>query len=384
MKKVILAMIFSVSLIAIASASVTIGTIISASTSYPLVCHDVPCIYAATSTIQAGRINMRPTIASGGGAIPVTITDTGITGYAFGDEIGWINFAPTIAPSSTSAYTTVKVDPSTGVVSGFAYASVGSWINFAPTTATGNPTVGVSIDSNGKWNGWAWVSGAYGGWLHFDCVTSSSLCMETDWRKLANRAGSGSGGSGGSGGGGGGGIVITLPNTNNTTTSDGIILNPKNVKPKQPTIPDIPDRSTHNIEWLNSHTPSKINIDIPDIKTKQISEPTIEDTKINSIDKDTEYGVVNIFTMSIEPYSQMKPCNFCLVLTRDKVVAINTNKVYNVPILKIAAVPKSVEIRVPISKTMSVDLVSATLVMMSVIGLWRMILIRAVSIYLKI
>lgn len=125
-----------------------------------------------------GIVNWKPTLnAQTTGATAVTITDSGITGWLWGSEIGWVNMSPTGSG--------VTINSTTGVLSGYAYANTGSWINFSPTTS-GAESVGVTIDSNGKFFGWAYVSGLNGGWMKFDCSTAST-CIETDWRPVGAR-----------------------------------------------------------------------------------------------------------------------------------------------------------------------------------------------------
>ncbi len=166
-----------------AYASASVGTI-NTNSKFTKVCKDATCA-------TFGIINFKPTINSNTpGALPVTITDAGITGHAWGSEIGWINFAPTGAG--------VSINPVTGVVSGKAYANVGGWINFAPTGSS------VSLVDNGSgsdFSGWAWVSGAHGGWMKFDCG-SPATCIQTDWRVRSQRPSSGAGPRRGGGGGG--------------------------------------------------------------------------------------------------------------------------------------------------------------------------------------
>ena len=115
----------------------------------------------------------------------------------------------------------MKVNPSTGVVTGYAYSQLGSWINFSPSQVAGSDiSVGVSINATGQFNGWAWVSGINGGWMKFDCISSTSTsCITTDWRPLPNRT------SSPSVGGGGGYINIvnnnaTSSNVNNSTSNN--------------------------------------------------------------------------------------------------------------------------------------------------------------------
>lgn len=104
----------------------------------------------------------------------VTVTDTAITGYAWGESLGWINFAPTNGG---------VVNNGSGVLSGSAWGQGAGWINFAPTNG------GVSI-VNGFFQGHAWSQNY--GWVEFSCP-SLTKCVQTAWG-----ASSGSGSGGGS------------------------------------------------------------------------------------------------------------------------------------------------------------------------------------------
>lgn len=149
------------------------------------ICQDETC-----STY--GTVNWKPTLSDQTtGATAVTITDSGLSGWLWGDEIGWVNLQPTGSG--------VQMNPVSGELSGYAYANVGSWINFSPTTVSGNTEVGVTINGDGQFEGWAYVSGLSGGWMKFDC-SSAETCIETDWRPTGERtavisASSGSNGS---------------------------------------------------------------------------------------------------------------------------------------------------------------------------------------------
>ncbi len=151
-----------------AKASVANGTIDS-SNKYARICKNVSCsVY--------GTVNWKPTLnADTNGATAVAVTDSGITGHLWGDEIGWINLAPTGAGLS--------VNSSTGVITGKAYSSVSGWINFS---STGQSVTLVDNGSGSNFYGWAWVSGINGGWLKFDCA-SATTCVKTDWRATSYR-----------------------------------------------------------------------------------------------------------------------------------------------------------------------------------------------------
>jgi len=155
----------------LAHASESVGTILPGFASTKI-CQDVACsVY--------GSMNWLPTInGSTPGATAVSITDSGLTGNLWGSEVGWVNLSPTGSG--------VTINPATGALSGNAYANTGGWINFRPTQVAGNPTVGVTINSSGEFEGYAYVTGIKGGWMKFDC-TDPTLCIKTDWRPTGSR-----------------------------------------------------------------------------------------------------------------------------------------------------------------------------------------------------
>jgi len=109
--------------------------------------------------------------------------------YAYGENIGWINFDPGTGPGVTAgaAKLTGKAwganigwicldpnddDPDTGVrndgagrLSGLAWAENVGWINFKPKVPGDPNSYGVTIDDRGEFSGWAW--GENIGWIHF-------------------------------------------------------------------------------------------------------------------------------------------------------------------------------------------------------------------------
>ncbi len=144
-------------------ASLDVGYI-DVTSHYAKVCHDVSCS-------SYGNINFLPTQTNA--TAPVVITDTSITGYIWGDELGWINLAPTGAG--------VTVDPNTGILYGTAFSQSSGWVNFRPTNG------GVVINANGELSGYAWNGGESGGWIKFDCAEAAS-CVKTNWRILSQRS----------------------------------------------------------------------------------------------------------------------------------------------------------------------------------------------------
>lgn len=160
----------------LALASQSHGTILTNVYSSAAVCSDNGC-----TTGNVHQINWKPTLV--GDVQPIVIDDsTGITGHAWGEQLGWINF--NITP--VNDITKVTINPTTGVVSGYAWATNSGWINFSPTAV--NNITGVTINSNGEFTGAAWASGPNGGFIVFDCSGgATTTCVKTDWVPVPHR-----------------------------------------------------------------------------------------------------------------------------------------------------------------------------------------------------
>ena len=111
----------------------------------------------------------------------VHVTDSALSGYAWSENFGWINLNPT-----TSGVT----NDSAGTLSGYAWGENLGWINFN----------GVTINSSGEFTGSA--SGDNSGQISFDCTNCK---VKTDWRPASTRTTPSTGG-----GGGGGGRIIQV------------------------------------------------------------------------------------------------------------------------------------------------------------------------------
>ena len=108
----------------------------------------------------------------GGSYGNVTITDTVLTGYAFGENIGWVSL--NCSNDSSCATVDYKVsNDGSGILSGYAYGENVGWIKFDPSNG------GVSINSSGEFSGQAY--GENIGWLIFNCSTTSS-CATVDYK----------------------------------------------------------------------------------------------------------------------------------------------------------------------------------------------------------
>ena len=116
---------------------------------------------------NVGWINFNPSQGEG-----VTVTDSAVTGYAWGENVGWINLSPT--------YGGVSNDGS-GNLSGYAWGENVGWINFNPAGSQ------VVINgSTGNFSGYAW--GENVGWVSFSCTNCN---VNTSWRKTVTIPGGG-------------------------------------------------------------------------------------------------------------------------------------------------------------------------------------------------
>ncbi len=145
----------------------------------------------------------------------VTVTDSGLSGYAWGDGVGWIslNCANATCSSSNGNFKVAlsTSNPSYGALSGYAWGENTGWINFGPFLNNSAQT--VRINSSGEWNGYAWSENF--GWIDFSCPGN---CIKTDWRPTGSRTVVVSGGGGGGGGGGG---ILSGGGNNNSNNGGG-------------------------------------------------------------------------------------------------------------------------------------------------------------------
>jgi len=104
----------------------------------------------------------------------VVLTTLGLSGYAWGDVMGWIN----LDPSGGGV-----VNDGSGNLSGYAWGQQSGWINFAPTNG------GVTVDDDGYFSGYAWAEN--GGWISFNCE-DEGVCGSDDyyvrWIKSVSQA----------------------------------------------------------------------------------------------------------------------------------------------------------------------------------------------------
>ena len=118
----------------------------------------IESIYKYAWAENAGWINFG--VANG----DVHITDSGFSGSALNENIGWL-------------YLGDITNDGEGNLSGYAWSENTGWIKFNPANG------GVIINSSGEFTGSA--LGENIGWIIFDCNTSA--CVKTDWRPQSAR-----------------------------------------------------------------------------------------------------------------------------------------------------------------------------------------------------
>jgi len=120
---------------------------------------------------NVGWLNFEPNIADP--TIAAAVTSEKLTGFVWAENIGWINLSP-------ETYGGV-VNDGAGNLSGYAWGENVGWINF--NTSYG----GVTIDADGSFDGWAW--GENIGWVNFqssDLYGYNVMACKVNLEDLAN------------------------------------------------------------------------------------------------------------------------------------------------------------------------------------------------------
>jgi len=114
----------------------------------------------------------------------IHITDSALTGYIWGENIGWISLNCSNGENTCGTVDYKVANDDEGTLSGYAWSENTGWINFNPTYG------GVTINSSGEFLGYAW--GENIGWIVFNCATTDSCStvdykVKTDWRPQSAR-----------------------------------------------------------------------------------------------------------------------------------------------------------------------------------------------------
>lgn len=114
---------------------------------------------------NVGYLNFEP---GGNGGSGAEVTNSAVTGYVWGENIGWINLSPVSGG---------VVNDGAGNLSGYAWGENVGWINFKPTGG------GVTIGADGVFDGWAW--GENIGWIHLKNL-AIPYKVKTAWTPLSS------------------------------------------------------------------------------------------------------------------------------------------------------------------------------------------------------
>jgi hypothetical protein len=122
-----------------------------------------------------GWLNFEPNKGPG-----VTVSSTQLTGYVWAANIGWVS----LSCSNTNSCGTVDygvVNDGEGHLSGYAWSANAGWISFSCENAGSCASVnyGVTIDENGIFDGWAY--GQNIGWIHFRSASPIEYRVQTSW-----------------------------------------------------------------------------------------------------------------------------------------------------------------------------------------------------------
>lgn len=128
-------------------------------------------------------INWSPT---NGGA---TVTDSAVTGYIWGETVGWINLNP------TSAHVTNNCS---GTLGGYAWGQNTGWINFSPSAVVNTPNQPKINTSTGRITGAVWSQNY--GYINLSSPDVGHPGLYTTWRGCATPPAGGSSGGTASGG----------------------------------------------------------------------------------------------------------------------------------------------------------------------------------------
>ena len=175
---------------------------------------------------NVGWLNAEP---GGDGGPGVQVEDSGLTGYIWAENIGWVSLSCENTSSCASVNYGVMNDGN-GNLSGYAWSENVGWISFSceNTANCGAVDYGVTIDpATGIFSGKAWTENV--GWISFDFTDSNTFGVITSWRGTTDNGGAddqdevpddtddtddtndtdNTGGNGGHGGGGGGCFIAT-------------------------------------------------------------------------------------------------------------------------------------------------------------------------------
>ncbi|MBN1475128.1 hypothetical protein JXA47_00075 [Candidatus Sumerlaeota bacterium] len=113
---------------------------------------------------------------------PPVVTHNFMCGFVWGENVGWINLgdgAPDdgVAYSQAAGDTGVNVDSATGDLSGYAWGENIGWINFGWASPPSASRARIDI-ATGKFNGYAW--GENVGWIHLNGSSTGGVTAQPE------------------------------------------------------------------------------------------------------------------------------------------------------------------------------------------------------------
>jgi hypothetical protein len=127
---------------------------------------------------NVGWLNAEP---SGEGGPGVQVADDGLTGWMWGESLGWVSLScQNTASCGTTDY--VVTNDGAGSLGGYAWAENAGWISFSceTTSSCATASYGVTIDPvSGEFAGRAW--GENVGWISFASDGPDPFRVKTAW-----------------------------------------------------------------------------------------------------------------------------------------------------------------------------------------------------------
>ena len=124
-----------------------------------------------------GWLNFEPNISEPN--VGAMVTSEKLTGFIWAENIGWIN----LDPNDTNPNTGI-VNDGTGKLTGYAWGENVGWINFDPNVPNDSNDYDVTIDIDGNFDGWAW--GENIGWINFGLTDYYIVACKVTFEDLGN------------------------------------------------------------------------------------------------------------------------------------------------------------------------------------------------------
>ena len=127
---------------------------------------------------NAGWLNAEP---SGNGGPGVQVGDSELSGWMWGENIGWVSLSCSNTLSCATTAYGVTNDGS-GNLAGYAWAENSGWLSFscANTASCGTASYGVTIDpTTGDFSGNAWAENL--GWVTFASTGANPYKVSSGW-----------------------------------------------------------------------------------------------------------------------------------------------------------------------------------------------------------